>query len=225
MEAQGKDTAVVRLALEELLRAYWRPVYTFVRRRGHASHDAQDLTQEFFSRLLATDGLKRVDPDRGRFRSFLLSALKHFLANEWDKARTLKRGGDRVIVPLTIEDDGVSEDAVPDSESVGPERAYDRQWALSVLGRVMERLGAEHAEAGKERIFEVLKGTLMAERGDVPYVTLGKQLGMSEGAIKVLVHRLRLRYRAVLREEIASTLEDPARVEEELRDLFAALAG
>lgn len=221
---QGADSTLVQRALEDLCRAYWRPVYAFMRRRGHAQHEAQDLTQEFFARLLAGNGLRLADPERGRFRTFLLSAVKHFLANEWDKARTLKRGGDREFVPISIGDDTTGFGVEP-AGGVSPERAYDRQWALSVLDAVLERLQREHEQAGKLAVFERLKGTLMVGRRDVSYAALGEPLGMSEGAVKVMVHRLRQRYRVVLREEIASTLEDPGKAEDELRELFAALAG
>jgi RNA polymerase sigma factor (sigma-70 family) len=231
--ASGSDTTHARAALEELCRVYWRPIYTYVRRQGHAAHDAQDLTQEFFGRLLAAGSLGKVDASRGRFRSFLLASLKHFLANEWDKLRALKRGGGVRIVPLDA-DTAVGEQAcgarsegVAGVEASGPspELAYDRQWALALLARVVERLREEHARAGKGAWFEQLRETLTAERGGLPYVEIGARLGLSEGAVKVAVHRLRQRYREVLRAEIAETLENPALVEEELRDLFAALSG
>lgn len=232
VRATGPDTTHARVALEELCRAYWRPIYAFVRRQGHATHEAQDLTQEFFARLLAGGSLVRVDAARGRFRSFLLVALKHFLANEWDKVRALKRGGGVRIVPLETElgsdragvalADGIQAGLA--SEAANPERAYDRQWALALLDRVLERLREEHVRAGKSAWFEQLRETLTAERGALPYVALGARLGLSEGAVKVAVHRLRQRYRELLRAEIADTLEDPAQVEEELRHLFAALS-
>lgn len=223
MRARSSDTPVVREALEALCRAYWKPVYAFVRRRGHASHEAQDLTQEFFARLLAGDGLRRADPEKGRFRTFLLSAVKHFLANEWDKERSLKRGGDREFVPVRI---GEDTDAVGVEPAGGqdPERAYDRQWALSVLDRVLARLEREHVDEGKGRVFAALQSTLTVGRADVPYAVVAATLGTSEGAVKVMVHRLRQRYRKVLREEVAATLEDSSRAEDELRQLFAALS-
>lgn len=229
--ATGTDTTHARTALEELCRTYWRPIYAFVRRQGHGPHDAQDLTQEFFGRLLASGSFGKVDPARGRFRSFLLASLKHFLANEWDKLRTLKRGGGFRIVPLEAEAErdetrfGVGTVvADPAGAAASPERAYDRQWALALLERVLERLRGEHVQAGKTALFEQLRSTLTADRGGLPYVEIGARLGLSEGAVKVAVHRLRQRYREVLRAEIAETLESPALVEEELRDLFAALA-
>ena len=221
--AQGADSAVARRALDELCRAYWKPVYAFVRRSGHETHAAQDLTQEFFARLLAGGGLNRADPGRGRFRSFLLASVKHFLANEWDKAQALKRGGDREFVPVVTGEDTTRVGVEP-AGGESPDRAYDRQWALSVLDRVLERLRREHREAGKGAVFEALKGTLTEARSDVPYTTIAVGLGITEGAVKVLVHRLRQRYRVVLREEVGATLEDPGRAEDELKELFEALA-
>lgn len=224
--AAGSDTTEVRVALEELCRAYWRPVYAFVRRLGRNPHDAQDLTQEFFARLLAGPALGGVAPEKGRFRSFLLAALKHFLANEWDKARALKRGGGIVIVPLDAADTDAGlpglEVSAPES---GAERAWDRQWALTLLERVLDRLRDEHGAAGKSEQFDCLRPTLTAERNALPYAEIGRRLGLSEGAVKVAVHRLRARYRELLRLEVAGTLEEPGQVEAELRELFRALSG
>lgn len=226
--ASGSDTTRAGLALEELCRTYWRPIYGFVRRQGHSAHDAQDLTQEFFRRLLAGGSLGGVDPARGRFRSFLLASLKHFLANEWDKVRTLKRGGGVSLVPLEAADlagDTDAEGGPAAGTGVTPERTFDRQWALALLDRVLARLREEHVAAGKTAFFEHLRPTLTADRTVLPYAVLGTQLGLSEGAVKVAVHRLRQRYRELLREEIADTVGSRSQVEEELRDLFAALSG
>lgn len=222
--SQAEDAEVSGRALEALCRVYWRPVYAFIRRRGHASHAAQDLTQEFFSRLLAGQGFQQADPHRGRLRSFLLAALKHFLANEWDRSQALKRGGGRELVSLDAADIG-EEPIDPVSDGLSPDRAFDRQWALSVLDQVMSRLGQESEHAGRKEAFEALKGTLCSPRGEVSYGVIARQLGRSEGAVKVLVHRLRQRYRVLLRQKIAATLEDPGRTEEELRQLVAALSG
>lgn len=222
--SQAEDSEMAGRSLEALCRVYWRPVYAFIRRRGHASHEAQDLTQAFFARLLAGQGFQRADPDRGRLRSFLLAALKHFLANEWDRTHALKRGGGRELVSLDAADIG-EEPVDPVSEALPPDRAFDRQWALSVLDQVMSRLERESEDVGRKEAFEALKGTLCTPRGDVSYAVIARQLGRSEGAVKVLVHRLRQRYRELLRLEIAATLEDPGRTEEELRQLLAALSG
>jgi RNA polymerase sigma factor (sigma-70 family) len=220
--AQAEDAEVSSRALEALCRVYWRPVYAFVRRRGHASHEAQDLTQEFFSRLLAGQGFQRVDPDRGRLRSFLLAALKHFLANEWDRSQALKRGGGRELVSLDAAEIG-EEPIDPVSDGLSPDRVFDRQWALSVLDQVMSRLERESDHAGRKETFDALKGTLCTPRGDVTYAVIARQLGRSEGAVKVLVHRLRQRYRELLRLEIAATLEESPPTLEELAPAFPQL--
>lgn len=222
--AAGADTTRVRTALDELCRVYWRPVYAFVRRLGHGPHDAQDLTQEFFSRLLSGPGLSRVDPARGRFRSFLLAALKNFLANEWDRSRALKRGGGATFVPVDAADTGSEPGAQLAAKTPSPEGLYDREWAVALLDRVLARLRDEFIADGKERLFEALRETLTAGRDGLPYATIGASLKMSEGAVKVAVHRLRLRYRELLRTEVASTVSATADVEAEMRELMAALS-
>ncbi len=224
LAAGGPSTAGARLALEELCRAYWRPIYAYVRRLGHSTHDAQDLTQDFFARLLAPGGIDRVHPSKGRFRSFLLVALKHFLANEWDKARALKRGGGVTFIPLDASD---TDAGLPleSSPGEGPERLYDRQWALAVLDRVLGRLREEYHTGGKGVLFDKLRETLVQERHSVPYAVLASELHLTEGAVKVSVHRLRQRYRELLRIEIVNTVSNPDQVEDELRDLFTALTG
>lgn len=219
------DTTHARQALEQLCRTYWRPINAFIRRRGHPAQDSQDLTQEFFARLLAGDSLDRVNPSKGRFRTFLLAALKHFLANEWDKAQTLKRGSAFTFVPVNTTDTEAGIGSNPASREPGPDQAFDRQWALTLLDRVLTRLQEEHQATGRGLMFEGLKDTLTRDRQGLPYATVASQLGMTEGAVKVAVHRLRLRYRELLRQEIAVTVENSAEVETELRELFAALAG
>lgn len=221
--AGAADGERSRVALEELCRTYWRPVYAFVRRQGRSTHDAQDLTQGFFERLLAGSDLARVDPALGRFRSFLLASMKHYLANDHDRAVALKRGGG--VAPVSLDVEGAETALGLEADTgFGPDRVYDRQWALALLDRVLERLREEHVAAGKVGLFEQLRPTLSVDRASVSYAEMARRLGMTEGAVKVGVHRLRQRYRTVLREEVAATLADPALVEEELRDLFAALA-
>src|SRR4030095_7765775 len=163
LEAAGSNPRLADQALEELCRTYWRPIYAFVRRLGHAPPDAQDLTQEFFARLIAGDVVRKVSPERGRFRSYLLATLKHFLANEWDRARAQKRGGGVTIVPLTTAEE---DPALPleEARNLSPERVYDRQWAMAVLERVLLRLQDEHIAAGKATLFDGLKDTLTCER-------------------------------------------------------------
>lgn len=202
-------------ALEELCRTYWYPLYAYVRRRGYEPHDAEDLTQEFFARLLAKNYLADVRREKGKFRSFLLAALKHFLANEWDKARAQKRGGGQTFVSLDAETRYLREP----TDELSAEKLLDRQWALALLDHVLARLEAE-TDAKK---FAAFKPFLTAGKGAISYVEVAGQLGATEGAVKVGVHRLRQRYRRLLREEIAHTVARPAEIEEEMRCLFAAL--
>jgi len=221
--AGGSDSTHARTALEKLCRTYWQPIYAFVRRQGHSPHDAQDLTQEFFARLLEKKSLADVDRAKGRFRSFLLASLKHFLANEWDKARAEKRGGGQVLIPI---DPHTAETScgVDPADGVTAEKVFERRWALTLLDHVLQRLREEHVGDGKEALFEQLKLTLTEASRSVPYAEIAARLDMSEGAVKVAVHRLRQRYRELLRLEIAETVTSPAEVEEEIRALFSALA-
>jgi RNA polymerase sigma-70 factor (ECF subfamily) len=210
-------------ALEKLCRAYWYPLYAFVRRQGFNAADAQDLTQEFFARLLAKNYLRQVAPHKGRFRSFLIAALKHFLANEWDKARTLKRGGDASFLSL---DDANTEAryALEPDDTLSAEKLFARRWALTVLEQVLARLRADYVAAGKDVLFERLKRCLTGEENMAPYAQLARELQMTEGAIKVAVHRLRERYGALLRAEIAQTVDRSEDVDEELRYLLSAVS-
>lgn len=211
-------------ALNQLCRTYWFPLYSWVRRQGHSPHDAEDLIQGFFARLIGKGDLAGVDPRRGRFRSFLLASLKHYLANERDKLRAWKRGGRHCLVPLETDTAEVRYGAEP-LDTLSADRIYDRRWALTVLDQVMVRLRTEFRERDKELLFEELKTCLTADRNALSYAELAEQIGLSEGAVKVAVHRLRRRYRELLRDEIAQTVGDPAAVEEELRDLMNALRG
>jgi RNA polymerase sigma-70 factor (ECF subfamily) len=211
-------------ALARLCRAYWYPLYAYVRRQGHSSADAEDLTQEFFARLLEKNFLKAAAPEKGRFRSFLLIALKRFLANEWERARAQKRGGGNA--PLEL--DAVSAEEryrlEPVDEASG-DRIYERRWALTLLDQVLQRLHDEAARAGKGAQFELLKTFLYGEKSALPQTEIGAQLGLSESAVKSAVHRLRQRYREVLRQEVAHTVASPADVEDELRHLLKVLGG
>lgn len=221
--ANANHPTEAKQALEELCGAYWFPLYAFIRRQGHNPHDAQDLTQGFFERLLEKDYLNRVDRTKGKFRSFLLASLKHFLANEWDKAKAQKRGGGQIHIPIDGEATETHCGFEP-SESISADKIYEQRWAIALLERVMARLRQEYVKAGKLDLFDKLKVTLTEGRGAIAYVTLGEGLKMSEGAVKVTVHRLRQRYRELLRAEIAQTVATPEEVEDELRSLFAALA-
>jgi RNA polymerase sigma factor (sigma-70 family) len=209
-------------ALAELCQDYWYPLYSFVRHQGYAAHDAQDLTQGFFARLLEKNFLDDVHRERGRFRSFLLVALKHFISNERDRQRAKKRGGGHSPVQWDSHDAESRFHSEPATELTA-ERIFDRQWAHSVLDRSLGRLERDYHRAGKRELFEQLRPTLGGESTGDSYAQLAERLQMSEGAVKVAVHRLRRKYRELLRAEIAQTVADPDEIEEELRDLLAAL--
>lgn len=226
LAAGRRSSPESREALETLCRAYWLPLYGFVRRQGFSAPEAQDLTQEFFVRLLEKNYLAAVGREKGKFRSFLLAAMKHFLANERDRARAQKRGGGKSLVSLESLDFEAAESRyrLEPAHEVTAERVFERRWALTLLDRVLDRLVAEYAAAGKARQFEQLKDCLTAPDSARPYAELAVKLAMTEGAVKVAVHRLRRRYRELLRGEIAQTVADPREVDDEIRDLFAALA-
>jgi RNA polymerase sigma-70 factor (ECF subfamily) len=211
-----------RAALAELCRSYWYPLYAYIRRQGHGADAAQDLTQEFFTRLLEKDGLASVDQGKGRFRSFLLAACKHFLANERDRARAQKRGGDRQFVPIDFRDADGRYGSEPAHDAT-PEKLFERRWALALLEQVLARLRLEYEAGGKSLLFERLKSHLTGDGGGVPHARAAAELELSEGAVKVAVHRLRRRYRELLRETISQTVNDPAQIDDEIRTLFAVL--
>lgn len=219
--AAGTDNTRAGDALGELCRLYWYPLYAFVRRQGHAPHDAQDLTQEFFARLIEKQWLGDVARERGRFRAWLLASMRHFLANEWNKVRTQKRGGGAPVVSLD-ETDAEGRYLHEPAALVDAEQLYDRRWALTLLDDVLARLQAEMRAAGKAGQFDAMKGALTG--GQIAYDVIAAQLGMKEGAARVAVYRLRDRYREVLRAAVAETVESPAEIEGELQHLFAALA-
>ncbi len=224
LTAGGRDTAQAQAALEKLCQAYWYPLYLYVRRRGHSPADAQDLTQEFFARLLQRNWLGRADRDKGRFRSFVLSAMNHFLSDEWDKARAQKRGGG--VPPLALRfDTAETRYCQEPADCATPEHQYERRWAVALLEQVLQRLAAEYAREGRSELFAVLNPCLVGPRADQPYSELATKLGVSEGAIKSAVHRLRQRYRDLLREEIRETVATSSEVDDELQHLFAVLAG
>ena len=222
LDAAGSDTKA-QAALEKLCRSYWYPLYAYVRRRGHSAADAQDLTQTFFARLLEGHWVGRADPERGRFRTFLLTAMSRFLSDEWDRLRAQKRGGDVIHVPVQLDSPETRYGLEP-ADTATPEQYYDRRWALILLETVLGRLQAEYAHEGKGEVFAVLSASLVGDRESQPYAQLAARLGMNEGAVKVAVHRLRKRYRSLLRSEISQTIAKTENVDEELRHLFAALA-
>jgi RNA polymerase sigma factor (sigma-70 family) len=209
-----------RSALVSLCENYWYPLYAYLRRRGYQADPAQDLTQEFFIRVLEGRYLDRADPDRGRFRSFLLTSLKFFVADEEDRQRAHKRGGG-VVVPLEFSFGEERYQREPAHDET-PERIFERRWALSVLDRVVEKLRDEFVQHGRPEQFERLKVFLLGQ-SDAPYAALAREMNTSEGALKVSIHRLRKRYRELFRQEIADTVADPSEVESEIRYLAAVL--
>ena len=209
-------------ALEALCRAYWYPLYAYVRRCGQSPPDAQDLTQEFFCRLLEKRWLNSADPDKGKLRTFLIVALKHFMSKEWRRASAQRRGGGQSQVQF---DTAFAETRYAvDTPALAADETFDQQWALTLLDLTVSRLREEFAVAGKAGDFEALKSCLMAERGAIDYAAVAKRLGVNEGAARVAVHRLRKRFSEVYREEISQTLADGADLDGELRHLAAALA-
>ena len=212
-----------RGALETLCARYWMPLYAYVRRHGHAPDDAQDLTQAFFAHLLEKNTIARADRTRGRFRSFLLASLRHFLADEADRARALKRGGGVRILPLEFETGEHAYVREP-ADNATPEQLYERRWALTLLDNVLARLRDEHARDGRAAQFDALGPCLTGTGAGQPYADLAARLGLTEAAVKSAVHRLRRRYRALLREEVAHTVAGSGDVDDELRHLLAVLA-
>jgi RNA polymerase sigma factor (sigma-70 family) len=228
LQAKDKVSADARDALSDLCRAYWYPLYVLIRRRSGDRQEAQDLTQEFFTKLLAKDFLDDVDPSRGRFRAFLLAAVKHFLSNERDKDQAQKRGGGRRIVSLNAQafdwDSGESRYLTEPSHEVSAERLFERQWALALLDRVLRRLGDEHSDPSKRIQFDVLQPFLSLDRDTANYADAAARLNSTESALRVAAHRLRKRYRELLRDEIAHTVATPDEVEDELKYLFVMLS-
>ena len=217
--AGAPSDSEAREALTELCRAYWFPVYAYIRRKGHDADRAADLAQDYFARLIEKGTLAAADPVKGRFRAFLLADLAYFLADARDREAALKRGGGVRFVPLEAE----GRYRLEPVDDLTPEKLFDRAWALSLLDAVVGRLRAEFASAGKAETFEAMKIVLTDGPRAVPSAELARRLGTTEGAVQVAVHRLRKRYKALVREQIAATVDDPAEVEDEIRALFAAL--
>jgi DNA-directed RNA polymerase specialized sigma24 family protein len=224
LSAGRKSSPQSDRALGELCQTYWYPLYAYVRGQGKSKEDAEDLVQAFFARFLQKNYLEGLRAERGKFRAFLLASLKHFLANEWDKSQRQKRGGG--VTHLSLDWQGAEQRFRLDpADPSSPDKIYDREWALSLLERVINRVRGECEADGKAKLFNQVKGFLMVGESITPYAHAARELGLDEGAVRVAVHRLRKRYRELLREEIAQTLDDPAKVAEELRALQAALAG
>jgi RNA polymerase sigma factor (sigma-70 family) len=222
LEAGHGDIAKSTAALEKLCRQYWYPIYAFVRRRGSDCHEAEDLTQAFFAHLLDKETLKKVDRRKGKFRTFLLASLTNFLTNEWDKRQTLKRGGEYQIMSLheVAEEMYGREPAAERS----PEKLFDRRWALLVAESVLGQLKAEYAGQNKSKLFAQLEPGLTGELDAGWYQTRASALGMSEGAVRVALHRLRRRFGELLRAEVGQTVTSPGEVDEEIRHLFASMS-
>ena len=221
--AANQDSKQAPKALAELCDAYWFPLYAFVRRQGWSAQDAEDLTQDFFARILEKQTLANVGPEKGRFRTFLLVSLKRFLTNEHERRTATKRGGGRKSVSF---DQADAEDryALASSESSSPEHAFERRWALAVLERALKSLSDEFASRGKEKLCSQLKSYLASDQGAPTYAQMAEQMGITEAAVKVAVHRLRGRYRALVEDEILSTLEDPNQLPQEIDYLMQALS-
>jgi len=221
--AGQSDLAGVTAALERLCRTYWYPIYAFVRRRGSDPHEAEDLTQAFFAFLLEKDTLKKVDRQKGKFRTFLLAALTNFLNNEWDKRQTLKRGGQFQIISL---DEAAAEGLYlrEPTDSLTPEKLFERRWASTVVEQVLARLKQEYVEGGKADLFAKLESALTGEVGTGVYAEWAAALGASEGAVKVALHRMRRRFGELLRSEVAHTVSGSEQIDDEIRHLFAAIA-
>jgi RNA polymerase sigma-70 factor (ECF subfamily) len=223
LHAKG-DTPSAQAALGELCEAYWMPVFRFIRRSGHGEDESRDLTQEFFAQLLRRHGLDRAEPSRGRFRSYLLGAVRHFLANQWDRSQASKRGGGCVAEPLPLGGGGTTTVVqVADPAAAAPVAFFDRHWALTVMDRALKALAAEMAAAGKQEQFEVLKPWLAGDAECLSQAEAGRKLGMSECAVGVSIHRLRKQFRNLVKGEIFQTIADPAEVQGELNYLVEAL--
>jgi RNA polymerase sigma-70 factor (ECF subfamily) len=220
--ARQVNSPQAREALAALCQAYWYPLYAFARRRLPSVHDAQDLTQAFFAELLEKDYLQAADPRRGKFRAFLLTAFKHFLARQREREGAQKRGGGRVAVPLDFQA-GERRYGQEPADLATPDSIYERRWALAILEQTLAQLRQEMAAAGKEKLFDCLKGALVSDGLQQSQAEIAAQLGLTDSAVKAAVFRLRRRYQELLRAEVAQTLTSPAEVEDELRDMFAAV--
>jgi len=212
------------MAIEKLARAYWYPLYAYIRRRGHDAHAAEDVTQEFFVRVINTNFFARADRNKGRFRSWLLGAMNHFLAHEWEKARTQKRGGGTALISL---DEAQANERYERNlvSECAPETLFDRQWAFTVLDRAAARLREGYVADGRPEIYECLKAFISGSGVAPTYAEAAVALGLSESAVKSAIHRLRQRFQELIREEVAETVSTPADLDEELRYLLAAIRG
>jgi RNA polymerase sigma factor (sigma-70 family) len=223
LAAGSPQSTRYREALETLCQIYWVPLYVYLRRRGYDRHQAEDYTQSFFANLLERQGLQRADPKRGKFRFFLLTCLKNFVSDERGRAQAQKRGGHRKALSLDV-DGAESRYGLEPVDELSPERLFEKFWAMTLLRRVMKRLRDEFVAANKEQLFDHLKAYITAEHDSVPYSTVAVKLDMKEVTVRVSVHRIRLRYRELVRQEIAHTVTGEEQVDEEIHDLFTALS-
>lgn len=222
--AAGQSTdAQASEALEQLCRTYWYPLYAYVRRRGYSPEDAEDLTQEFFARFLVGKYLASVDRERAKFRSYLLGALNHFLADAWDHAHRIKRGGGQALQSLDVRS-GESRYTLEPVAELTPDRLFDRRWAFTVLDQVLSRLRQEYERSGKGRLFEKLSAFLPGDAEADSYADLARELGMTESAVRVAVHRLRRRYGQLFSTEVAHTVANPAEIQDEMRYLLTVVS-
>lgn len=224
LSAQDKDSTQSARALESLCRAYWYPLYAYARRAGRSPADAEDLTQGFFARLFEKDYLKSVAPAKGRFRAFLLTAFKRYSADQWDRQHAQKRGGFAPVISIDQES-AESRFAAEPVHRLQPDVLFERQWARTLLDRTTSRLQEEYIATGRARLFELLRGCLAGDESASPYKEIAAQLDLTEAAVKMAVHRLRARYREILKAEIAETVASPEEVAEEIRHLFSAFEG
>ena len=224
LDAGRRSAPEAEAALEMLCRAYWFPLYAFARRRGYSPDDAADLTQEFFSRLIEKSFLESADPERGRFRTFLLTIFQRFLAKEFDRSQAIKRGGGLTQFPIDFEDGETRyADSLTDEQT--PERIFERQWALTMLQRVVDQLRTEYLSKGKIELFEQCRSFLVGSTATIASAETASKLNMTEGALRVAIHRLRERYRELLRSEVAGTIADETTIDDELLQLRRAIQG
>jgi RNA polymerase sigma-70 factor (ECF subfamily) len=223
VRATGGDGGENLQALEELCRKYWPPLYRFARCRGLSQQDAEDLTQGFFADLLEHGALARADADRGRFRTFLLASFVHFHSHQRERAASLKRGGGREIVSLDALREAEASHLAEPLTTDSPEKAFDRKWAVNLVEHALATLRAEYAALGKTAVFDELKAVTWGVRGETGHAEIARRLNSTEGAVRVAVHRLRKRFRDELRAEVAMTVDDPAKIDDELRYLLAAI--
>jgi RNA polymerase sigma-70 factor (ECF subfamily) len=223
LKAKLSDAAASQMAMEQLCRAYWPPIYSYIRRDGYRPEDAQDLTQEFLSRFVHREWLDHLRDRRGRFRSFLLTFLKHFLSDQRDRDHAQKRGGDQRFVSLNAYE-AEERSVLEPCDALTPELAYERRWVQALMVQAVERLRREYAGSGRASLFAALQDVQPGERGEISYAEIGVSLGLSEQAVKNAVHRLRRRHRKILQEEIARTVANDSEVEDEIQHLMTVLA-